>query len=134
MLSYQDIRLETGQSLDPASVESALFIGQTIDSKVVEINTASGQVKLSMNVQKEDAKRYLTENKILFKYGLNDQSTFKVVVSEDFHAEPLNIEEIKKRAKVTYLRSTRYPYFRNWDIFDCRREFDLHMSIEVGAL
>lgn len=131
MLSFQDIKLETSQVLDPISVQSALVVGQQIDAKVVEINHASGHVKLSMNLQKEDAKRYITENHILLKYGLSDQVTFKFVCSEDFHAEPINVEEIKKRANVKWLRSTKYPYFRNWEYFECRKEFDLHGSIEV---
>jgi hypothetical protein len=127
------VALESHQAIDSKAVEMHLHAGDKIEAKIVKLNPSSCIVNLKLHIHKDDAKLYLAENKILSRYGLVDSKSFKVVHEEDFPFTAVSLDHLKKSSQVKYSRSTKNRHFRNWNVFECRKELESNSEIDVVA-
>lgn len=88
-------------------------------------------MNLKLHLNKDDAKTFLSDNKILLRYGLVESKTFKVVPEEDFPFGGISMETLQKSSQVKFPKSTKNRFFRNWDIFECRKEFEVDSTRDV---
>jgi hypothetical protein len=91
-------------------------------------------VNLKVHLNKEDAKSFISENKILTRYHLVESKTFRIVTEEDFPYSGISLENLKKSSQVKFAKNTKYRFFKNWDIFECRKEFEIDPNKDVNYI
>lgn len=131
MLSFKSVGLDSGLKIDSKAVEMYLHPGDLIDAKITKVNHQSCIVHMKLHLSKDDGKQYLAENYILARYGLVDAKTFKVVHEEDFPFNGMSLEDLKKSSQIKFGRNTSYRFFRNWSVFDCRKELESNDELDV---
>ena len=131
-ISFKSVGLDSHQTIDSKAVELYLHAGGTVDAKIIKVNQNSCIVSMKLHLNRDDAKLYLSENKILIRYSLIDNKNFRVVLDEDFPFQGICLEHLKKSSQVKYARNTKNRLFRNWNIFECRKELQTNVDIDVN--
>jgi hypothetical protein len=134
ILNFKSVRLDSNQEIEANSVQMYLRVGDRVDVKIDKLNPSSCIVSTKLHLSKDNPKQYLSANHVLLRYGLIEPKTFKVSLDEDFSYRGLSVDLLNKTSNVNHARETSYRYFRNWNIFECKQEFDIDHSITVGIV
>ena len=86
------------------------------------MNYDTNMIRLSFNLKAEDVKLYIRSTHTLSKYGLFDQSTFKISPSEDHPYQSVFEHSIvsQSQGQVSFPRACSNPLFQNKNLFSAR--------------